>query len=197
MAASAPVRSAQDRAWLAVLGTALAFTLAACAAASEPTGRTGLTGMTEAGPTKTLGPTMSTSPTPSAPSDPTSTPRSVPGTTLIQVVVGETVLKATLRDNAATRSLLDQLPLTLPLQDFGQQEKTSTPPRPLSMDGMPAGDDAEPLDIGYYAPDGVLVFFYAHVGYFNGIARLGHFDEPIDTLVDLVDGTNVTIELAR
>ncbi len=119
------------------------------------------------------------------------------GATAIRVVVGETVLQATLWDNAATRSLLDQLPLTLPLQDYGRQEKTSTPPYPLSMDQMPAGDDPEPLDIGYYGPGGVLVFYYADVGYFNGIARLGHFDTPIDDLVDLADGTKVTIELAR
>lgn len=134
--------------------------------------------------------------TPSDPPSSTATPDTAPETTLIHVVVGETVLQATLWDNAATRSLLDQLPLTLPIQDFAQQEKTSTPPRPLSMDGMPAGDDPEPLDVGYYAPDGVLVFFYADVGYFPGIARLGHFDTPIDALVDLADGTTVTIELA-
>ncbi|NTW40762.1 MAG: hypothetical protein HGA44_12915 [Cellulomonadaceae bacterium] len=142
---------------------------------------------------------MSAPASPAAPSDPTrstATPRRSPGATVIQVVVGDTVLQATLRDNAAARSLLDQLPLTLPIQDFGRQEKTAAPPLPLSMDGMPAGDDAEPLDVGYYAPDGVLVFFYADVGYFAGIARLGHFDTPIDDLIDRPDGTTVTIELA-
>ena len=62
---------------------------------------------------------------------------------------------------------------------------------------MPAGDDPEQLDIGYYAPDGVLVLYYADVGYFNGIARLGHFDTTIDDLVDVPDGTTITIEFAQ
>ena len=183
MSPTEPVRGAPRRRWLATLGIAMAFSLAACTVAPEPTG-----------------PTM-TAPTPAAtPGDPTSpaaTPESASGTTAIHVVVGEVVLQATLWDNAAGRSLLDQLPLTLPIRDHGQQEKISTPPHPLSMDAMPAGDDPEPLDIGYYAPDRVLVFYYADVGYFNGIARLGHFDTPIDTLVDLADGTTVTIELAK
>jgi hypothetical protein len=165
----------------ALLGLALVITLAACTA-PDPTG-----------------PTVPTPPFAEASSElprASTTPDSSIGTTAIRVVVEETVLQATLWDNPATRSLLDQLPLTLTLKDFERQEKISTLPHALSMDGMPTGDDPEPLDIGYYAPDGVLVFYYADVGYFNGIARLGHFDAPIDTLVGLADGATVTIELA-
>jgi hypothetical protein len=143
---------------------------------------------------------MTTRPTPSGPSgDATSstpTPDIAPATTAIRVLVGDTVLPATLWDNAAARSLLDQLPVTVPFEDYGRQEKIGTPPRPLSMEGMPAGDDPEPLDIGYYAPDGVLVLYYADVGYFDGIARLGHFDSPIDALVRVPDGTSITLEVA-
>ncbi len=118
------------------------------------------------------------------------------GTTAIRVRVGDTVLPATLWDNAATRSLVAQLPLTLAFEDFARQEKIGTPPRPPSMDGMPSGDDPEPLDIGYYAPDGVLVLHYADVGYFTGIARLAHVDQPIDAVVHVPDGAETTIEIA-
>jgi hypothetical protein len=52
-------------------------------------------------------------------------------------------------------------------------EKISRLPRELSMDGVPAGDDPAPRDIGYYAPSGDLVFYYGDVGYFPGIVRLG------------------------
>jgi hypothetical protein len=110
--------------------------------------------------------------------------------------VGDAVLRATLRDNAAARSLVDQLPLTVPFADYARQEKIGTPPRPLSMEGMPAGDDADPGEIGYYAPDGVLVLYYADVGWFRGIARLGHVDEPIDALIHMPDGALVTVEVA-
>jgi hypothetical protein len=86
--------------------------------------------------------------------------------------------------------------MTVVFEDYGGQEKIGTPPRPLAMEGMPPGDDREPLDIGYYAPDGVLVLYYADVGCFTGIARLGHLDEPIDAVVHAPDGAEITIELA-
>jgi hypothetical protein len=140
--------------------------------------------------------TESSSPSQAEPDGSTETPERTEGPTAIRVLVGDTVLDATLEDNATARSLLDQLPLTVPVADFGRQEKIATPPRPLSMEGMPAGDDPEPGDIGYYAPDGVLVFYYADVGYFDGIARLGRFETPLDDLVDVPDGTPVTVEIA-
>ncbi len=87
-----------------------------------------------------------------------------------------TSVSATLFDDAAARSLLDQLPLELSFTDCGGQEKVAELPAPLSLDGLPAGDDADPLSIGYYAPDQSLVLYYEHVGYYNGIVRLGTFD---------------------
>lgn len=82
-----------------------------------------------------------------------------------------------LSGNATARSLIDQLPLRLSFSDYGGQEKLAELPRPLSIDGVPAGDDADPLTIGYYAPGQVLVLYYEHVGYFRGIVRLGMFDD--------------------
>ena len=170
----------------ALLGVALTLTLTACTAAPKPRG-----------PTVTT-PTSSETPRehPALPAAPHAGARTTP----VRVIGGgggTTVLPATLWDNAATRSLLAQLPLTLTLKDFGHQEKVLTPPHLLSVDDMPTGADPDALDIGFYAPDGVLVFYYADVGYFTGIARLGHFDASIDTLIGLDDGTTVTIEVAQ
>ena len=176
----------------AVLGILLMIGATACTATLESTGP----------PVSTSSPSAdarraSTAPTSTPePATPRSTHEPAPGATPIRVVVGGTVLLATLWDNPAARSLVDQLPLSVPFRDYGQQEKVGTPSLPLSMDGMPAGDDPEPLDIGYYAPSGDLVLYYADVGYFAGIARLGHFDPPVDDLVDLPDGTMITIEVA-
>ena len=127
----------------ALLGLVLTTTLAACTAAPGATG--------PPMPTPPAASSPSELPRASAPPDPST------GTTAIRIVAAKTVLQATLWESSATRSLVDQLPLTLPLKDFARQEKISTPPHPLSMDGMPTGDDPEPLDIGYFAPDGVLV----------------------------------------
>lgn len=89
---------------------------------------------------------------------------------------GDTVT-GTLSANAAARSLIEQLPLTLSFSDHGGQEKTAELPEPLSLDGVPAGDDADPLTIGYYAPAQALVLYYERVGYFPGIVRIGSFDD--------------------
>ena len=65
------------------------------------------------------------------------------------------------------------------------------------MDGVPAGDDPFPRDIGYYAPAGDLVFYYDDVGYFNGIVRIGQFDSDMDVIASQVGDFTATIELAK
>jgi hypothetical protein len=107
---------------------------------------------------------------------------------------GETVT-GTLSGNAAARSLIGQLPLTLSFSDHGGQEKIAELPAPLSLDGVPAGDDAEPLTIGYYAPDQALVLYYEHVGYFPGIVRIGTF-EDLASIRDRTGGFTARLALA-
>jgi hypothetical protein len=108
--------------------------------------------------------------------DDMSTPSAAEGTSITFDIEGSTVT-GTLSDNTAARSLIDQLPLELSFTDYGGQEKIADLPAPLSLEGMPAGDDADPLTIGYYAPDQALVLYYEHVGYYNGIVRLGEFED--------------------
>jgi hypothetical protein len=63
------------------------------------------------------------------------------------------------------------------------------------MDGVPAGDDPEINDLGYYAPSGDLVFYYGDVGYFNGIVRIGRFSgQDMDVIERQPDGREITIE---
>jgi hypothetical protein len=100
----------------------------------------------------------------------------------LTITIGETVLSASLGDSRTARDLHDQLPLTLRFTDFGAVEKTAPLPRPLTMDGAPAGADPEPYDIGYYQPNRVLVLYYRDVGYWPGIVRLGTFADPDDVV---------------
>ena len=117
--------------------------------------------------------------------------------TPIRVIVGATVLTGRLWDNATARDLIAQLPLTLRFRDFNGVEKIAQLPRKLSMDGMPAGADPLPREIGYYAPSGDLVFYYDDVGYFNGIVRIGQFDGGVDAIVGQTGDFTARIELAR
>ena len=115
----------------------------------------------------------------------------------VRVIIGDTVLTGRLWDNAPARDLIAQLPLTLTFSDYNRLEKIAQLPQRLSTDGMPAGDDPLPQDIGYYAPWGNLVFYYADVGYFDGIMRIGQFDGSMDAIARQSGDFSATIELAK
>src|SRR4051812_28820413 len=75
-----------------------------------------------------------------------------PPVTKILINLGDRTFTAQLADNPTARDLVDQLPLTLPFHDFNRVEKIAELPRPLTLEGVPAGADPEINDIGYYAP---------------------------------------------
>ena len=108
------------------------------------------------------------------------------------------MLTARLYDNATARDLVAQLPLTLTFRDHNNVEKTAPLPRELSLEGAPEGHDPAAGDIGYWAPDGDLVFYYdSDAPFFNGIVRIGEFDGDLDALERQSDDFSVTIERAQ
>jgi hypothetical protein len=111
-------------------------------------------------------------------------------------MIGNTILTGRLWNNPTARDLIAQLPLTLSFHDFNRVEKIAQLPRKLSMDGVPAGDDASPRDIGYYNPSGNLVFYYDNVGYFTGIVQIGQFDGSMDVIESQTGTFSARIELA-
>jgi len=117
--------------------------------------------------------------------------------TAIRITVADQTITAHLNDNPTAQDLARQLPLTLTFRDFNRVEKVAELPQPLTMEGVPAGDDPDINDIGYYAPSDNLVFYYGDVGYWNGIVRIGRFSEgDIDLIQRQPDGFTVTIEPA-
>jgi hypothetical protein len=117
--------------------------------------------------------------------------------TPIRITFGDTELTARLHDNATARDLAAQLPLTLTFRDHNSVEKTAPLPRELSLDGAPDGHDPAAGDIGYWAPDGDLVFYYdSDAPFFNGIVRIGEFDGDMDAIERQSDDFSVTIERA-
>ena len=114
---------------------------------------------------------------------------------VVRVTVADQTIIAQLTDNPTAQDLMDQLPLTLAFRDFNHVEKVAELPRPLTMDGVPAGDDPDINDIGYYAPSRSLVFYYGDVGYWSGIVRIGRFtDQDIELIERQPDGFQVTIQ---
>jgi hypothetical protein len=118
--------------------------------------------------------------------------------TPIRITFGDTELTARLYDNATARDLAAQLPLTLTFRDHNNVEKTAPLPRELSLEGAPEGHDPSAGDIGYWAPDGDLVFYYdSDAPFFNGIVRIGEFDGDLDALERQSGDFSVTIERAE
>jgi hypothetical protein len=175
-----------------------AILIAACASTSTSTPLS----LTVESPTVISGTLTSlpaAQPSPQETNAATSVPTSRPaaGETQIRVTIGDAVLTGRLWDNATARGLMAQLPLRLTFRDFNGLEKTSQLPRKLSVEGVPAGDDPFPRDIGYYAPSGDLVFYYGDVGYFNGIVRIGQFDGNMDAITSQTGDFTAKIELAN
>ena len=113
----------------------------------------------------------------------------------IRITVNDQIFTAQLADNPTAHDLIDQLPLTLRFRDFNHVEKIAKLSRPLTMAGVPAGDDPEINDIGYYAPSGDLVLYYGDVGYWNGIVRIGRLNAQDMSLIERQpDGFELTID---
>ena len=113
----------------------------------------------------------------------------------IRITVDDQTFTAQLADHPTARDLVDQIPLTLRFRDFNGVEKIAKLPRPLTMEGVPGGDDPEINDIGYYAPSGDLVLYYGDVGYFNGIVRIGRLDAADTSVIERQpDGFELTID---
>jgi hypothetical protein len=118
--------------------------------------------------------------------------------TPIRITFGDTEVTARLHDNATARDLAAQLPLTLTFRDHNNVEKTAPLPRELSLDGAPEGHDPAAGDIGYWAPDGDLVFYYdSDAPSFNGIVRIGELDGDLEAIARQSQDFNVTTERAE
>jgi hypothetical protein len=139
------------------------------------------------------------SPTQAPATSPSTTPtRTTPSSngTRIRVRFGNTTMTGHLFDNATANDLASRLPMTLTFRDLNGAEKMGPLPRKLSVDGMPRGDDPVVGDIGYWAPDGNVVFYYGDVGYWDGIVRIGRFDGNMDAVAGQHGDFTVSLQRA-
>ena len=112
----------------------------------------------------------------------------------VKITVGDTQLYATLENNATTKALVEQMPLTLPMQDLYDREMcyrfgaNALPTDSLRSDGYAVGD------IAYWPPRGSLVILYAQNGEQFERAHLGHIDSGVELFENTGD-VDVTFEL--
>ena len=100
----------------------------------------------------------------------------------VKITLDDQVHYATLADNPSARSLFQQLPFTLPLEDYAASEKIARPQFKLNTAEAPARYRGKPGDITYYAPWGNLALFYKGSADADGLIYLGKFDGDYSAL---------------
>ena len=100
----------------------------------------------------------------------------------VKITLDNQVHYATLADNPSARSLFQQLPFTLPLEDYAASEKIARPQFKLNTAEAPARYRSKPGDITYYTPWGNLALFYKGSADADGLIYLGKFDGDYSAL---------------
>lgn len=112
----------------------------------------------------------------------------------IKITVGNTELFATLEDNATTRALIEQMPMTLSMDDLYGREMcyrygaNALPTDSLRSDGYKVGD------IAYWPPRGSLVILYEQNGEQFERQHLGHIDSGVEVFAS-TGNAEVTFEV--
>lgn len=78
-----------------------------------------------------------------------------------------------LNNSQAARDLYVQLPLSIEVENYSDNEKIFYPPKKLNTTDTPLAD-AEAGTLAYYAPWGDVVMFYGSFGSAAGLYELGH-----------------------
>ena len=105
----------------------------------------------------------------------------------IEILIGNEVYSATLYDNAATRTLMDMLPLTLDMSELNGNEKyyyldTDLPTNVSKPSGIKTGD------LMLYG-NSCLVLFYESFSTPYTYTPLGHIDDPTGLAAALGSGS--------
>lgn len=98
-----------------------------------------------------------------------------------------------LNDSAAARGLFDQLPLTLEVEPFSNNEQTFYPPQALDCSDAPLAGTGGAGVLAYYEPWADVVMFYGDFSGNGSLYELGHATAGAEHIA----GMTGTIEVAR
>lgn len=111
---------------------------------------------------------------------------------LIQVSDGKNIITFRLNDSKAAKNLYDQLPLSLEVENYSNNEKIFYPPQSLDVSDAPkAGGEVGTL--AYYAPWADVVMFFGSYSPNSNLYELGQAVSGSEQIQSL-EGT-ITIEL--
>lgn len=97
-----------------------------------------------------------------------------------------------LNNSTAAKDLYDQLPLSIAVENYSNNEKIFYPPEKLNTADTPLAD-AKAGTLAYYAPWGDVVMFYDSFGSASGLYELGHAVSGSE----YIKGMTETIQIER
>lgn len=89
-----------------------------------------------------------------------------------------------LNDSSAAKSLYEQLPMTIEVENYSNNEKIFYPDKKLDISDTPLADAKEGT-LAYYAPWGDVVMFYGDFGSASGLYELGEVVSGGDDIASL------------
>jgi hypothetical protein len=89
-----------------------------------------------------------------------------------------------LNNSRASKELYSQLPLSIKVENYSNDEKIFYPPKKLDTSETPKAD-AGAGTLAYYAPWGDVVMFYGPFGSASGLYELGHAISGMEHLKDM------------
>ena len=110
----------------------------------------------------------------------------------ITVTCGDAVVTYELNDSPAASALLAQLPLTLEVENFSNNEKVFYPPAELDVTDTPLAETGAAGTLAYYEPWGDVVMFYGPFSRNGSLYELGRAVAGEEQLA----GLSGTVEVA-
>lgn len=95
------------------------------------------------------------------------------GTMRVNVTANGKITGFELNNSAAAKDLYAQLPLSIKVENYSNNEKIFYPPKKLDITATPKAN-AKAGTLAYYAPWGDVVMFYGNFGSAPGLYELGH-----------------------
>lgn len=109
----------------------------------------------------------------------------------IQVEANGNITVFELNDSQAARELYDQLPLTIEVENYSNNEKIFYLPQPLDINDAPQADGGAGT-LSYYAPWGDVVMFYGDFGSASGLYELGEAVSGSEFIEDMSGVIEIT-----
>ncbi len=112
------------------------------------------------------------------------------------ISIGDNIFEVEYLNNPTSKSLIQQMPFTVDLEDYAGIEKIFYPSEKLSEEKALEGAKPAKGDIMYYAPWGDVAIFYKDFRYASGLIALGHIDD-IETFIESLANNKQMVSFKR